>query len=102
MKDFNPAVDLSHFFLLYLPMTISGNKCSGVAEDLSPHCHHQFPSVKLVAFEYVDSGRKFLACAEKVRPTFVVTNHLLDVIQTLSLCYVILDVKIVSQLVPSI
>src|SRR3989337_2376634 len=45
--------------------------------------------MKLVAFESVDSGRKFLACAEKVNPTFVVTNHLLDVIQTLSPCYVI-------------
>ena len=74
-----------------------------VAEDPSAHCHHQSSCVKLVAFESVDSGRKFLACAEKVRPSFVVTNHLLDVIQTLSLCYVILDViKIVSQFLPSI
>ena len=55
-----------------------------MAEDLSAHCHHQSSCVKLAAFEYVDSGRKFLACAEKVRPSFVVTNHLLDVIQTLS------------------
>ena len=85
MKDFNPAVDLSHFFLLQLPRTISGNKWSGVAENLSARCHHQSPSVKLVAFESVDNGRKFLACAEKVRPSFIVTNHLLDVIQTLSL-----------------
>ena len=54
--------------------------------------------MKLVAFESVDSGRKFLAYAEKVSPTFVVINHLLDVIQTLSLCYAILDViKTVSQ-----
>ena len=48
--------------------------------------------MKLVAFESVDSGRKFLACAEKVSPTFIVTNHLLDLIQTLSLCYVNMDV----------
>jgi hypothetical protein len=73
-----------------------------VAEDPSARCHHQSPCVKLVAFESVDSRSKFLACAEKVSPTFVVTNHLLDVIQTLSLCYVILDVKTVSQFVPSI
>ena len=73
-----------------------------MAEDLSACCHHQSPCVKLVAFESVDSGRKFLACAEKVSPTFIVTNHLLDVIQTLSLCYVIVDVKTVSQFVPSI
>ena len=59
--------------------------------------------MKLVAFESVDSGRKFLACAGKVSPTFVVTNHLLDVIQTLSLCYVNLDViKTLSQFLPSI
>ena len=55
-----------------------------MAEDLSARCHHQSPCVKLVAFQSVDSGRKFLACAEKVRPSFVVTNHLLDVIQILS------------------
>ena len=55
-----------------------------MAEDLSARCHHQSPCVKLVAFDSVDSGRKFPACAEKVRPSFVVTNHLLDVIQTLS------------------
>ena len=78
-------------------MTISGNEWSGVAEDLSARCHHQSPCMELVVFESMDSGRKFLVCAEKVSPTFVVTNHLLDVIQTLSLCYVILDViKIVS------
>ena len=41
-------------------------------------------STKLVVFESVDSRRKFLACGEKVRPSFVVTNHLLDVIQSLS------------------
>ena len=73
-----------------------------MAEDLAARCHHQSPCVKLVAFESVDSGKKFLACAEKVSLTFVFTNHLLDVIQTLSLCYVILHVKTVSQLVPSI
>ena len=73
-----------------------------MAEDLSARCHHQSPCVKLVAFESVDSGRKFLACVEKVSPTFVVTNHSLDVIQTLSPCYVIMDVKTVSQFVPSI
>ena len=59
--------------------------------------------MNLVVFESVNSGRKFLACAEKVNPTFVVTNHLLDLIQTLSLCYVILEViKTVSQFLPSI
>ena len=73
-----------------------------MAKDLSARCHHQYPCVKLVVFHSVDSGRKFLACAEKVRPSFVVTNHLLDVIQTLSLRYVIVDVKTVSQFVPSI
>ena len=55
-----------------------------MAEDLFARCHHQSPCVKLVVFESVGSGRKFLACAKKVRPSFVVTNHLLDVIQTLS------------------
>ena len=73
-----------------------------VAKDLSARYHRQSPCMKLVAFESVDSGRKFLACAEMVSPTFIVTNHLLDVIHTLSLCYVILDVKTVSQFVPSI
>ena len=59
--------------------------------------------MKLAEFESMESGRKFLACAEKVSPTFIVTNHLLDVIHTLSLCYVILDViKTVSQFLPSI
>ena len=56
----------------------------GVAEDLSAPCHHQSPCVKLVAVDSVDSGRKFLACVEKVGPSFVVTNHLLDLIYTLS------------------
>ena len=51
-----------------------------MAEDLSARCHHQSPCVKLVAFDSVDSGMKFLACAEKVRPSFVVTYHLLDVV----------------------
>ena len=73
-----------------------------MAEDLPARSHHQSPCVKLVAFESLDSGRKFLACGEKVSPTFVLTNHLLDMIQTLSLCYVIPDVKTVSQFVPSI
>ena len=74
-----------------------------MAEDLPARCHHQSPCMKLVAFESVDSGRKFLACAEKVSPTFVVTNHLLDVIQTVSPCYVILDViKTLPQFLPSI
>ena len=63
-----------------------------MAEDPPAHCHHQSPCMKFVVSEYVDCGRKFLACVEKVSPTFVVTNHLLDVIQTLSLCYVIPDV----------
>ena len=74
-----------------------------MAEDLSTRRHHQSPCVKLVAFESVDNGRKFLVCAEKVRPSFIVTNYLLDVIQTLSLCSVILDLtKTVSQFLPSI
>ena len=74
-----------------------------MAEDLPARCHHQSPCMKLVAFESMDSGRKFLACAEKVSPTFILTNRLLDVIQTLSLCYFILDViKTVSQFLPSI
>ena len=55
-----------------------------MVEDLSARCHHQSPCVKLLVFDSVDTGRKFLACAEKVRPSSVVTNHLLDVIQTLS------------------
>ena len=55
-----------------------------MAEDLSARCQHQSPCVKLVAFDSVDGGRKFLACAKKVRPSSIVTNHLLDVIQTLS------------------
>ena len=55
-----------------------------MAEDLSARCDHQSPCVKLVAFDSVNSGRKFLACVEKVRPSFVITNRLLDVIQTLS------------------
>ena len=73
-----------------------------MAKDLPDHCHHQSPCVNLVAFECVDSGWKFLACVEKVSPTFVVTNHLLDVIHTLSLCYVILDVIKTAQFLRSI
>ena len=84
MKDFYPEVDLNRFFFLYLPKTISGNEWSGVPKDLSARCHHKSPCVKLLAFDFMDTGRKFLACAEKVRPSSVVTNHLLDVIQTLS------------------
>ena len=55
-----------------------------MAEVLSARCHHQSPCVKLLAFDSVDIGRKFLACVEKVRPSSIVRNHLLDVIQTLS------------------
>ena len=51
-----------------------------MAKDLSARCHHPSPCVKLLAFDSVDTGRKFLACAEKVRPSSVVINHLLDVI----------------------
>ena len=79
------------------------NKWSRVTEDLPVRYHHESTCVKLVAFESVDGGRKFLPCAEKFSPTFVVTNHLSDVIQTLSLFYVILDViKTESQFLPSI
>ena len=56
-----------------------------MVEDLFPCCHHHYPFVKLVVLESVVSGKKFLSCVEKVGPSFVVTNHLLDVIQTLSL-----------------
>ena len=101
-EGFLPGGRFESFLPLVAPRTISGTEWSGVAEDLSARCHHQSPCVKLVAFDSVGSGTKFLACAEKVRPSFVVTNHLLDVIQTLSLCYVILDVKTVSQFVPTI
>ena len=74
-----------------------------MAEDLFARFQHQSPCIKLVALYSMDSGRKFLACAGKVRPSFVVTNHLLDVIQTVSLCFVILYViKTLSQFLPSI
>ncbi|XBI62956.1 hypothetical protein VPH35_043464 [Triticum aestivum] len=48
-----------------LPRTISCYEWSGIAHDLSSRCLHQAPCVRLVAFESVDTGRRFLACAEE-------------------------------------
>ncbi|XBH77252.1 hypothetical protein VPH35_103757 [Triticum aestivum] len=48
-----------------LPRTISCYEWSGIAHDLSPRCLHQEPCVRLVAFESVDTGRRFLACAQE-------------------------------------
>ncbi|XBJ27192.1 hypothetical protein VPH35_004493 [Triticum aestivum] len=48
-----------------LPRTISCYERSGIAHDLSSRCLHQEPCVRLVAFESVDTGRRFLACAQE-------------------------------------
>ncbi|KAM3206802.1 hypothetical protein ACQJBY_062147 [Aegilops geniculata] len=48
-----------------LPRIISCYEWSGIAHDLSSRCLHQEPCVRLVAFESVDTGRRFLACAEE-------------------------------------
>ncbi|XBI35550.1 hypothetical protein VPH35_121217 [Triticum aestivum] len=48
-----------------LPRTISCYEWSGIVHDLSSRCLHQEPCVRLVAFESVDTGRRFLACAQE-------------------------------------
>ena len=57
-----------------------------MAEDLPAHCYHQSPCVNLVAFESVDSGRKFLACAEKVRCYKSFVRCDLDTVTVLCYC----------------
>nr|XP_020166050.1 uncharacterized protein LOC109751585 [Aegilops tauschii subsp. strangulata] len=48
-----------------LPATILCLEWSGLATDLSSRCEHACVCEKLVAFDSVDSGRRFLACAQK-------------------------------------
>ncbi|EMS67595.1 Putative CBL-interacting protein kinase 13 [Triticum urartu] len=50
------------------PRTIECSDWSGLAADLPVRCEHQAVCEKLVAFESVDSGRRFLGCAQKVDP----------------------------------
>ncbi|XBI87321.1 hypothetical protein VPH35_025434 [Triticum aestivum] len=51
-----------------LPATILCLEWSGLATDLSSRCEHECVCEKLVAFDSVDSGRRFLACAQKKIP----------------------------------
>ncbi|KAM3367934.1 hypothetical protein ACQJBY_016471 [Aegilops geniculata] len=48
--------------------TIFCSDWSGLAPDLSARCEHQCVCEKLVSFESVDSGRRYLACAQKDIP----------------------------------
>ncbi|XBJ18570.1 hypothetical protein VPH35_009703 [Triticum aestivum] len=47
------------------PRTIESTDWAGLAADLPDRCEHQAVCEKLVAFESVDSGRRFLGCAQK-------------------------------------
>lgn len=49
-----------------LPRTVYCKEWNGVASDMRYVCQHKSSCEKFVAFESVDSGRRFLACAEKV------------------------------------
>ncbi|XBI33252.1 hypothetical protein VPH35_056601 [Triticum aestivum] len=51
-----------------LPATILCLEWSSLATDLSSRCEHECVCEKLVAFDSVDSGRRFLACAQKKIP----------------------------------
>ncbi|KAI5002118.1 hypothetical protein ZWY2020_026768 [Hordeum vulgare] len=48
------------------PPSILCVEWTGLATDLSARCEHQAICEKYVAFQSVDSGRRFLGCAQKV------------------------------------
>ncbi|XBI51691.1 hypothetical protein VPH35_034176 [Triticum aestivum] len=50
---------------LQLPTTIPCYEWSGIAHDLSSCCLHREPCVRLVAFDSLDTGRRFLVCGQK-------------------------------------
>ncbi|XBI17816.1 hypothetical protein VPH35_059771 [Triticum aestivum] len=50
------------------PRTIESSDWRGLAADLHVRCEHQSVCEKLVAFESVDTGRRFLGCAQKDGP----------------------------------
>lgn len=50
------------------PRTIESSDWKGLAADLPVRCEHQAVCEKLVAFESVDGGRRFLGCAQKDGP----------------------------------
>ncbi|KAI4980770.1 hypothetical protein ZWY2020_021255 [Hordeum vulgare] len=50
------------------PPTILCVEWRGLAVDLSARCEHEAICEKYVAFQSVDSGRRFLGCAQKEGP----------------------------------
>ncbi|KAI4989086.1 hypothetical protein ZWY2020_036403 [Hordeum vulgare] len=50
------------------PSTIFCSEWRGLATDLPTRCEHRAVCEKFVAFESVDSGRRFLGCAQKEGP----------------------------------
>ncbi|XP_044356535.1 uncharacterized protein [Triticum aestivum] len=50
------------------PATIFCYEWRGLAPDLAARCEHQSVCEKFVSFDSVDSGRRFLACAQKEIP----------------------------------
>ncbi|VAI38588.1 unnamed protein product [Triticum turgidum subsp. durum] len=50
------------------PATIFCSEWRGLAPDLAARCEHQCVCEKFVSFESVDSGRRYLACAQKEIP----------------------------------
>ncbi|VAI31722.1 hypothetical protein VPH35_086882 [Triticum aestivum] len=50
------------------PATIFCSEWTGLAPDIAARCEHQCVCEKFVCFESVDSGRRYLACAQKEIP----------------------------------
>ncbi|XBH67423.1 hypothetical protein VPH35_095809 [Triticum aestivum] len=50
------------------PATIFCSEWRGLAPDLAARCEHHCVCEKFVSFESVDSGRRYLACAQKEIP----------------------------------
>ncbi|XBJ04357.1 hypothetical protein VPH35_023304 [Triticum aestivum] len=50
------------------PATIFCSEWRGLATDLAARCEHEDVCEKFVSFESVDSGRRYLACAQKGSP----------------------------------
>ncbi|XBJ06229.1 hypothetical protein VPH35_024877 [Triticum aestivum] len=50
------------------PATIFWSEWTGLAPNLEARCEHQCVCEKFVCFESVDSGRRYLACAQKEIP----------------------------------
>ncbi|XBJ24904.1 hypothetical protein VPH35_002682 [Triticum aestivum] len=50
------------------PAVIFFSEWRGLAPDIAARCEHQCVCEKLVSFESVDSGRRYLACAQKEIP----------------------------------